>query len=105
LLCLLVVLVIASHEPTLLTLPILHQQDPRPQTVLEVVPDMWNSPDFNDPVAPALECHSDFQGATICSYEQVEGLCPATHQRIEDVFTPMRSDLRRIITRWEQSGQ
>jgi hypothetical protein len=65
---------------------------------------MWNSPDFN-PVAPASECHSDFQSATICSYDQVEGLCPATPQRIEDVFTSMRSDLLRIITRWEQSGQ
>ena len=65
---------------------------------------MWNSPDFN-PVAPASECHSDFQNCTICSYEQVEGLCPATPQRIEDVFTLMRSDLLRIIMRWEQSGQ
>ena len=65
---------------------------------------MWNSPDFN-PVAPASECHSDFQSCTVCSYEQVEGLCPATPQRIEDVFTSMRSDLLRIITRWEQSGQ
>jgi hypothetical protein len=65
---------------------------------------MWNSPDFN-PVAPASECHSDFQNCTICSYEQVEGLCPATPQRIEDIFTSMRSDLLRIIARWEQSGQ
>ena len=90
---------------SLLTLALLlYQQHPRPQTVFELVSDMWNSPDFN-PVAPASECHSDFQSATICSYEQVEGLCPATPQRIEDVFTSMRSDLLRIITRWEQSGQ
>ena len=104
LLCLLVFLVLALHVTTLLTLPMLYQQHRRPQTVFEVISDMWNSPDFN-PVAPASECHSDFQSATICSYEQVEGLCPATPQRIEDVFTSMRSDLLRIITRWEQSGQ
>jgi hypothetical protein len=93
---------VAVHELT--TLLTLARHHPRPQTVFELVSDMWNSPDFN-PVAPASECHSDFQSAIMCSYEQVEGLCPATPQRIEDVFTSMRSDLLRIITRWEQSGQ
>ena len=32
-------------------------------------------------------------------------MTPATPQKIEDSFTSMRSDLLRIITRWEQSGQ
>ena len=76
----------------------------RPKTVFEVVADLWNSPDFN-PVAPASDCHIDFHTATICSHEQVAALSPATPQRIEDIFTSMRSDLLRIITRWEQSGQ
>ena len=40
-----------------------------------------------------------------CSYEHVAGLAPATPQRIEDLMVSMRSDLLRIITRWEQSGQ
>ena len=39
------------------------------------------------------------------SYEVVAGLVPLTPQKIEDCFTSMRSDLLRIITRWEQSGQ
>ena len=43
--------------------------------------------------------------ATDCSYNLVAGLLPATAQKIEDRFTSMRSDLLRIITRWEQSGQ
>jgi hypothetical protein len=76
----------------------------RPLTVFEVIFDMWNSPEFN-PVAPASACHSDFQSCTICSFEQVEGLAPATPQKIEDTFASMRSELLRIITRWEQSGQ
>ena len=40
-----------------------------------------------------------------CSYEHVSGLAPATPTRIEDIIVSMRSDLLRIITRWEQSGQ
>ncbi len=43
--------------------------------------------------------------ATICSYEQVAALSPATPQKIQDIFASMRSDLLRIISRWEQSGQ
>ena len=43
--------------------------------------------------------------ATDCSSEVVAGLVPATPQKIEDCFTSMRSDLLRIITPWEQSGQ
>jgi hypothetical protein len=76
----------------------------RPKTVFEVVAGLWNSSDFN-PVAPALDCHIDFHMATICSYEQVAALSPATPQRIEDIFTSMRSDLLQIITSLEQSGQ
>ena len=69
-----------------------------------MIADLWNSPDFN-PVAPPSDCHLDFHTATNCSYEDVAGLSPATPQRIEDIFTSMRSDLTRIIRRWEQSGQ
>jgi hypothetical protein len=76
----------------------------RPKTVFEVIADLWNSPDSN-PVAPPLNCNIDFHTATICSYEQVAALSPATPQRIKGIFTLMRSDLLRIITRWEQSGQ
>ena len=66
---------------------------------------MWNSSDYN-PVAPASECHYDFQAATPCTYDLVvPGLIPATPQKIEDLFTAMRSDLIRIIRNWEQSGQ
>ncbi len=76
----------------------------RPLTVFEVMADMWNSEDFN-PVAPASECHIDFLNAIDCSYEQVAGLAPATSQKIKGIIVSMRSDLLRIITRWEQSGQ
>ncbi|KAI2512413.1 hypothetical protein MHU86_2075 [Fragilaria crotonensis] len=55
----------------------------RPKTVFEVISDLWNSPEFN-PIAPASDCHVDY---------------------IQDIFASMRSDLLRIISRWEQSGQ
>jgi hypothetical protein len=76
----------------------------RPQTLFEEIAELWNSSAFN-PVAPASECHLDFLSATDCSYALVAGLTTATPQRIEDTFTSMRSELLRIITRWEQSGQ
>ncbi len=76
----------------------------RPQTVFELVAQLWNDSSFN-PTAPASDCHSDYQTAVDCSYEVVAGLVPATPQKIEDLFTSMRSDLLRIILRWEQSGQ
>ena len=65
---------------------------------------MWNSDQFN-PIAPASNCHFDFVDAIDCSYEQVAGLSPAAPQKIEDIVASLRSDLLRIITRWEQSGQ
>jgi hypothetical protein len=77
----------------------------RPKTVFEVIAELWNSPDYN-PVAPPSDCHADFQTAsTVCSYEDVASLPPATPQRIEDIFTSMCSDLLLIMRRWEESGQ
>ncbi|KAI2501970.1 hypothetical protein MHU86_12523 [Fragilaria crotonensis] len=77
----------------------------RPKTVFKVISDLlWNSPEFN-PIAPASDCHVDYVIATICSYEQVAALSPATPQKIQDIFASMRSELLRIISRREQSGQ
>jgi hypothetical protein len=97
-------LFLSRSKPTLTHLSFFLIKYDRPKTVFEVIAELWNSPDFN-PVAPPSDCHIDFHTATICSYEQVAALSPATPQRIEDIFTSMRSDLLRIITRWEQSGQ
>jgi hypothetical protein len=76
----------------------------RPKIVSEVISELWNTPDFN-PVAPASDCHFDFEASIVRSYDQVEALSPATPQKVEDIFVSMRSDLLRIITKWEQSGQ
>jgi hypothetical protein len=76
----------------------------RPKTVFEVISELWNSSDIN-PIAPPSDCHSDYQSATDCSFGAVTGFAAATPQRIEDIFTSMRSDLLRIISRREQSGQ
>ena len=97
-------LLLRQFELTLTCLIFLLCASFRPPTVFEVISDLWNSSTFN-PIAPASECHFDFQEATDCSYDLVAGLTPATPQRVEDIFTSMRSDLLRIISRWEQSGQ
>jgi hypothetical protein len=76
----------------------------RPPTVFEVMSDLLNNDAFN-PITPASECHMAFMSAIDCSHEHVVGLSPATPQRFEDLMVSIRSDLLRIITRWEQSGQ
>ena len=40
-----------------------------------------------------------------CCHDLVVHLAPATPQRIQDFFTSARSDLLRIISNWEMSGQ
>lgn len=40
-----------------------------------------------------------------CCYDRVVQLTPATPQKIQDFFTSTRSDLLRIISNWEMSGQ
>ena len=76
----------------------------RPQTVFERMAELWNSSAFN-PSAPSSSCHEDFMSSTDCSYDLVSALIPASPQRIQDFFTSMRSDLVRIISNWETSGQ
>ena len=76
----------------------------RSQTVFERMAELWNSSAFN-PSAPSSSCHEDFMSSTDCSYDLVSALIPATPQRIQDFFTSMRSDLVRIISNWETSGQ
>jgi hypothetical protein len=76
----------------------------RPPTVFEVKAELWNSSKFN-PVAPPSDCHLDFQGATLCTYDLLAGVTPATPQKIEDSMASIRSDLLQIITCWEQTGQ
>ena len=92
-----------SHIVIILVANTCHFID-RPLTVFEVMSNLWNSDEFN-PIAPASECHVDFLSAIDCSHEHVVELSQATPQRIEDLMVSMRSDLIRIITRWEQSGQ
>ena len=65
---------------------------------------MWFSRDFN-PTAPASYYYTDFATCIDCSYHLVANLTPTTSQKMEDIFSSMRSDLLRIIMRWEQSGQ
>ena len=76
----------------------------RPQTVSERIVELWNSSAFN-PSAPSSSCHKDFMSSTDCSYDLVSAHIPASPQRIQDFFTSMRSDLVRIVSNWETSGQ
>ena len=76
----------------------------RPQNVYERIAELWNSPAFN-PRAPPSACHEDFMSSIDCCHDLVVHLTPATSQRIQDFFTSTRSDLIRIISNWEMSGQ
>ena len=76
----------------------------RPQTAFEMIADRWNDPNFN-PTAPASDCHEEFSHAIPCGYATVNKLMPASAQKVKDHIAAMRTDLTRIIGRWEQSGQ
>jgi hypothetical protein len=66
--------------------------------------DQWNSPNFN-PTADPSDCHEDFRVAIDCSYEKVKLLRPADPKRVQNFFTDYRTQLIRIIRKWEDSGQ
>jgi hypothetical protein len=74
----------------------------RPPNVFEAIAELWNDSTFN-PLAPASACHLDFQMATDCSYELMDGLLPATREKIEDCLASMRSEL--IECEWERRSQ
>jgi hypothetical protein len=78
--------------------------DLRDPTVYELIAARWNSDTF-DPVVPASDVHEDFLEATDCSHAMVDHMTPATATKVKDLISQMRSDLTRIIQRWEQSGQ
>jgi hypothetical protein len=70
----------------------------------ELISDLWNSKDYN-PMAPPSSCHSDFSTTIDCSFSKVADLSRAIPEKIQHIFTSMRSSLLNIITRWERSGQ
>jgi hypothetical protein len=76
----------------------------RPQTAFEMIADQWNDPNFN-PTAPALDCHEEYSHAIPCGYATVNKLMPAIAQKVKDHIAAMHTDLKRIIGRWDQSGQ
>lgn len=76
----------------------------RPPNVFELIADRWNDSTFN-PTAPVSDCHHDYLCAIPCSYSLVDMLLPATPQKVKDHIAAIRTDLNRIISRWEQSGQ
>ena len=76
----------------------------RQQTAFEIIADRWNDSSFN-PTAPSSICHEDFEDPTDCSYGTVISYSPATPQKVQDHLTSMRTNLLRIITACESSGQ
>jgi hypothetical protein len=73
-------------------------------TAFELIASKWNDESF-DPVVPPSDCHEDFTESIPCPHSSVSGMAPATPEKVEDIFTSMRSNLLRIIQNWERSGQ
>jgi hypothetical protein len=78
--------------------------DVRPPSAFELLANKWNDDSFH-PIAPASTCHEDFTNATDCSFDTVNDLLPATAQKVKDALASFRTDLTRIIGKWETSGQ
>lgn len=78
--------------------------DIRPPSAFELLANRWNDEAFH-PIAPASTCHEHFMNATDCSFDTVSDYLPATPQKVKDCLASFRTDLTRIISNWERSGQ
>ena len=52
-----------------------------------------------------LQLLVDFTNATDCTFDTVATLMKVTPQKVKDCLASFRSDLTRIISNWERSGQ
>jgi len=73
-------------------------------TVWDMISDRWNSHVFC-PITCTLTIHEAFIDPIDCSYGLVAHLAIATPRKVKDKISEMRTDLLRIIQKWEQSGQ
>jgi hypothetical protein len=64
----------------------------------------WNDRNFTL-VTKTMTCHPDFNISIDCSHAAVAALTPCTAIKAENLLTAWRSTLRRIIEKWETSGQ
>jgi len=73
-------------------------------TVWDMISDRWNSHVFC-PITCPLTIHEAFIDPIDCSFGLVAHLAIATPRKVKDKISEMRTDLLRIIQKWEQSGQ
>lgn len=74
-------------------------------TVWDMIADKFNDPTFNPDSEVCADMHSDYKKSFVIAYEQVKDMQVATPDQCMKRITSMIVDLKRIIGRWEQSGQ
>eukprot|EP00977_Amphora_coffeiformis_P003886 scaffold770_cov76-Amphora_coffeaeformis.AAC.1 len=76
----------------------------RDPTAYEMIASKWNDASFN-PQSVITSCHSDFEVPIDLSHQAVSNLAKATQEKVEDFLTTIRTQLIRLISDWERSGQ
>ena len=90
-----------THSRTRLELDGRNSAD-RPLTVWEMMATMWNDPSFL-PETNVVDMHEDFRSKIVLPHDGL--LIPATAESCKEKITNMIVNLKRIIDRWERSGQ
>ena len=75
-----------------------------PLTAYELISLKWNDGLFN-PRSFITNCHPDFEVSVDITHNAVCNLAEATPAKVEDTLTTIRTQLIRLITDWERSGQ
>ena len=65
----------------------------------------WNDPNWNCDTDAPSDLHPDFMVSETITHEDVAEYLPLTAERAKDRFESMVTQLKRIIPKWEKSGQ
>ena len=79
--------------------------DKRPKTVYELLSDKWNDHDYEAVTEPFPDLHNDYKDSIVIPHSKVSSLAAATPEKCKEKMSTMMVSLKRIIDKWERSGQ
>jgi hypothetical protein len=79
--------------------------DKRPKTVWELLSHKWNDHDFEAVTEPFPDLHNDYKDSIVIPHSKVSSLAAATPEKCKEKMSTMMVSLKRIIDKWERSGQ
>ena len=79
--------------------------DKRPKTVWELLSHKWNDHDFEAVTEPFPDLHNDYKDSIVIPHSKVSSLAAATPEKCKEKMSTMMVSLKRIVDKWERSGQ